>query len=94
MYEVVAKERQRRMEDEIERSRPSSALAHLQCSERRVAIDRFEVIGDAVVSVMLQFVGQAADGAVGRDCFVHSAAGPAGGAAIVEARLEVRIPVS
>ena len=68
-------------------------LVHLPRRVRRVPVDGLEMIGDVAKGEVLQLSAQPPDRALHGHGLVHVAAGPLGGAAIVEAKLIVGIPV-
>ena len=80
------------MAGNLQRAGAASCFVHLAGGERRVAIDRLEVIGDVAVRVVVQLVLQASDGALAAtDSCTYAPVH--GGASIVEPQLIVGVPV-
>ena len=66
---------------------------HVVSREGRVTVDRVELMCKVAIGIVLEFVTKTAN--LSRDLhrFVHAGGGPAPGTSIVEAKLEVGIPV-
>src|SRR6516225_10327111 len=91
---VVAEERERRMKRHAGDRWRAVAGDQIVRRERRVAVDRLQMVADVAVREMLEIPGEARGlGALQRDRLVHPALLPFAGAAIVETQLIVRIPV-
>ena len=91
--QVVAQEGERRVAHDLQSAGAAPASCIWLGGERRVAIDRLEVIGDVAIGVVLQLAAQASDGAVDGAPTRARTAGPLGGASIVEPQLLVGVPV-
>ena len=74
--QVVAQEGQRRVAGDLQPAGAAAILVHLACGVGRVAIDRFQVIGDVAVREVLQLFAKPADPAVDAQRFVHVTSGP------------------
>src|SRR5262249_18629522 len=92
-HDVVAQEREERMDGEVDGRGAAAGFVHLARRERRVAVDRLQVIGDVAVGVVLQLAPQPADFAAHGHCFVDVRSGPLRRPPVVEAQLVVRVPV-
>ena len=56
--DVVAQEGERRMAGELQQAGAPAVLVHLPRGQRRVAVDRLEVLGDVAVGVVLDLAAQ------------------------------------
>src|SRR5204863_8956930 len=89
----VAGEGGRRLDGEMEEAGAAARFVQWPRGERRVAIDRLQMIGDVPIRVMLQLAPELSDRAAHGDRLVHVRAGPFGGAPVVEPKLIIGIPV-
>src|SRR5439155_23606750 len=82
------------MTGQLQESGAATALIHLPRGISRVPIDGLEVIRDVPIGEVLKLATQPADRSLDRHRLVHVSAGPLRGAAVIETKLVVRIPIS
>ena len=91
--DVVAQERQGRVERQAREARARAFFVHLPRRQIRVPLHRLEMMRDVAIGVVLDLALERAGPSLDGHRLVHVPLDPPARAAVVEAELEVRVPV-